>query len=94
MHSDKRRDPNLNQITLPPIVKQVLAPQNDFGMQKITCSNYKRSGIWEDPPPPMFFKIPTFSCFVFLRASLLGPCQTKTLLFGTESQMWVGGWFH
>ena len=52
-----------DQITLPPIVKHVLAPQNEFGMQKSTWSNYKRSGIWVDPPPPFFFKIPTFSRF-------------------------------
>ena len=33
-------------------------------MQKITWPNYKRRGIWVDPPhPPCFFKIPTFSRF-------------------------------
>jgi len=31
---------------LPPIVKHVLAPQNDFGMPKITWSNHKSFGIW------------------------------------------------
>ena len=31
-------------------------------MPKITWSNYKRSGIWVDPPV-FFFKIPTFSRF-------------------------------
>ena len=49
-----------------PIVKHVLAPQNDFGMQKITWSNYKESGIWVDPTPPVFFfsKFPHFPiCF-------------------------------
>ena len=35
---------------LPPIVKHVLAPQNDFGMPKITWSNHKRLGIEETPP--------------------------------------------
>ena len=30
---------------LPPIVKHVLAPQNDFGMPKITWSNHKSFGI-------------------------------------------------
>ena len=58
-----------DQITLPPIVKHVLAPQNEFGMQKSTWSNYKRSGIWVDPPP-CFFKIPTFSRYFFWGASL------------------------
>ena len=37
---------------LPPIVKHVLAPQNDFGMAKITWSNHKSFGIEENPPPP------------------------------------------
>ena len=33
-------------------------------MPKITWPNYKRSGIWVDPPPVFFFfKIPTFSRF-------------------------------
>ena len=36
---------------LPPIVKHVLAPQNDFGMPKITWSNHKSFGIEETPPP-------------------------------------------
>ena len=39
-------------------------------MQKSTWSNYKRSGIWVDPPPPCFFKIPTFSRYFFWGASL------------------------
>ena len=38
---------------LPPIVKHVLAPQNDFGMPKITWSNHKSFGIEENPPPRM-----------------------------------------
>ena len=37
---------------LPPIVKHVLAPQNDCGMPKITWSNHKSFGIQENPPPP------------------------------------------
>ena len=47
---------------LPPIVKHVLAPQNDFGMPKITWSNHKSFGIeetplcWEKfPNNPVFF---------------------------------------
>ena len=52
-----------DQITLPPIVKHVLAPQNEIGMPKTTWSNYKRSRIWVDPPP-CSFKIPTFSRFL------------------------------
>ena len=39
-------------------------------MQKSTWSNYKRSGIWVDPPP-CFFKIPTFSRYFFWGASLI-----------------------
>ena len=54
----------VDQTSPPPIVKHVLAPQNDFGMPKNTLSNNKRSGIWIDPPP-VFFKIPTFSRFFF-----------------------------
>ena len=54
---------------IPPIVKHVLASQNKFGMPKNTWSNYKRSGIWVDPPP-CFFKIPTFSRYFFLATSL------------------------
>ena len=38
-------------------------------MPKNTWSNYKRSGIWVDPPP-CFFKIPTFSRYFFWGASL------------------------
>ena len=34
-----------------PIVKHVLAPQNDFGMPKITWSNHISFGIEETPPP-------------------------------------------
>ena len=45
----------VDQTSPPPIVKHVLAPQNDFGIQKITWSNIKRSGIWVDPPLPLFF---------------------------------------
>ena len=47
----------------PPLVKHVLAPQNEFGMPKTTWSNYKRMGF-------VFFKIPTFSRFFFLATSL------------------------
>ena len=57
-----------DQITLPPIVKHVLAPQNEIGMPKTTWSNYKRSWIWVDPPP-CSFKIPTFPVY-FLQTSL------------------------
>ena len=47
------------------MVKHVLAPQNDFGMPKITWSNFKRSGIWVDTPPspPFFSKFPHFPFF-------------------------------
>ena len=37
---------------------------------KTTWSNYKRSWIWVDPPPPCFFKIPTFSRFFSWRRPL------------------------
>ena len=42
--------PNWSDNTSPPIVKHVLAPQNEFGMPKTIWSNYKRSGTWVDPP--------------------------------------------
>ena len=42
-------------------------------MPKNTWSNYKRSGIWVDPPP-CFFKIPTFSRF-FWQTSLIASVQ-------------------
>ena len=42
----------------PPFVKHVLAPQNEFGMQKNTWSIYKSFGNWEDPPPLCWEKIP------------------------------------
>ena len=41
---------------LPPIVIHILAPQNDFGMPKITWSNHKSFGIEEKlPKNPVFF---------------------------------------
>ena len=55
---------------LPPIVKHVLAPQNDFGMPKITWSNHKSFGIEENPPPPRMGKTPKKSRIFFLRGSL------------------------
>ena len=50
---------------LPPIVKHVLAPQNDFGMPKITWSNHKSFGIEETPPPLCWEKFPNNSVFFF-----------------------------
>ena len=47
----------LIRYPLPLIVKHVLAPQNDFGMPKITWSNHKSFGI-EETPSPMLGKIP------------------------------------
>ena len=44
-----------DQITLPPIVKHVLAPQNEIGMPKTTWSNYKRSVFPEFQHFPVFF---------------------------------------
>ena len=43
----------IDQISPPPIIKHVFAPQNDFGMPKITWSNHKSFGIEEIPPPPV-----------------------------------------
>ena len=39
-------------------IKHVLAPQDDFGMQKKTWQTDKKSGFGSDPPPGMG-KIPT-----------------------------------
>ena len=38
----------IDQISLPPYVKHVLAPQDDFGMQKNLA---KKNGFGSDPPP-------------------------------------------
>ena len=47
----------------PPIVKHVLAPQDDFGMQKKNMLNrQKKVGLGQTPPPSMG-KIPTFYRF-------------------------------
>ena len=50
---------------LPPIVKHVLAPQNDFGMPKITWSNHKSFGNEETPPPLCWEKFPNNPVFFF-----------------------------
>ena len=52
----------------PPFVKHVLAPQNEFGIQKNTWSIYKSFENWEDSPSPCWEKFPNND--VFLRASL------------------------
>ena len=38
------------RIHTPPIVKHVLAPQDDFGMQKKLGKQTKQSGFGSDPP--------------------------------------------
>ena len=50
---------------LPPIVKHVLAPQNDFGMPKITWSNHKSFGNEETPPPLCWEKFPNNPVFFY-----------------------------
>ena len=76
------QDPKLNypkvikliRYHLPPIVKHVLAPQNDFGMPKITWSNHKSFGIEETPPPYVGKNsqiIPYFFFDVFPKCQLL-----------------------
>ena len=55
----------LIRYDLPPIVKHVLAPQNDFGMPKITWSNHKSFGTEENPPPPRMGKTPKKSRIFF-----------------------------
>ena len=43
----------IDQISPPPFVKHVLAPQNEFGIQKILGQFTKLFGNWKDPPPYM-----------------------------------------
>ena len=40
-----KKSDQIDQKTIHPVVKHVLAPQNDFGMHIITWSSYKRSGF-------------------------------------------------
>ena len=54
----------------PPFVKHVLAPQNEFGMQKNTWSIYKSFGNWEDPPPPLWEKFPNNPVIFFWERTL------------------------
>ena len=53
----------LTRYHLPPIVKHVLAPQNDFGISKITWSNHKSFGIEETPSPLCWEKFPNNPVF-------------------------------
>ena len=62
---------------LPPNVKHVLAPQNDFGMPKITWSNHKSFGIWWDPPSPYGEKFPKNPVFFFWHAPLWNLCCVR-----------------
>ena len=52
-------------ISLCMYVKHVLAPQNEFGIQKNTWSIYNSFGNWEDSPLPMLGKIPKWSRIYF-----------------------------
>ena len=52
----------LIRYQFPTFVKHVLAPQDDFGMQKKTWQTAKKSGFGSDPPPSMG-KIPTLYRF-------------------------------
>ena len=92
---DQVQDPKSNYLKvikliryhLPPIVKHVLAPQNDFGMPKITWSNHKSFGIEENPPSP-YGKNSQKILYFFLRGSLIvhnSLCQRETgRNFGTS----------
>ena len=55
---------------LPPLVKHVLAPQNDFGMPKISWTNHKSFGIEETPPTLCWKKLPNNPVFFFWWALL------------------------
>ena len=59
----------LIRYRLPPIVKHVLAPQNDFGMPRITWSNHKSFGN-EETPPPLWEKFPNNPVIFFWRLPL------------------------
>ena len=45
--------PLTSYLPLPLYVKHALAPQNQFGIPKMTWLIYKSFGNWEDPPPPL-----------------------------------------
>ena len=47
----------------PPIVKHVLAPQDDFGMQKKNMLNRQKKWDWVRPPPLVWEKFPRFIVF-------------------------------
>ena len=61
-------------------------------MQKSTWSNYKRSGIWVDPPP-CFFKIPTFSRYFFWGASLTLIFEQDRFSSGATQSRFASRWF-
>ena len=70
---------------LPPIVKHVLAPQNDFSIQKILDQFTKVLGIEKTPPPPpMLGKIPKI--IIFLSASHI-VCDYR-LAVGSPNSLW------
>ena len=64
----------------PPPSKHVLAPQNEFGMPKITWPNYKRRGIWVDPP--LFFQNSHIFPFFLWQTSLSQ--KLKVSVFGWD----------
>ena len=56
----------------PPFVKHVLAPQNEFGIEKKYLVNLQK--FWElgRPPPPCWEKFPNNPVIYFLSASPSG----------------------
>ena len=56
----KSNELEIDHQILPPPVKHVLAPQNEFVVQKNTWSIYKKIGNWGGPPPlpPIWEKFP------------------------------------
>ena len=47
------------QSCIPTLVKHVLAPKNDFGMQKNLVNKHKQVGLGQTPPHSCMGNIPT-----------------------------------
>ena len=75
----------------PPFVKHVLAPQNEFDMQKNTWSIYKSFGNWEDPHP-YWEKLPTN--VVFLSESVPKGEMPFLLKIKAFCDLWEFQWQH
>ena len=73
----------------PPFVKHVLAPQNEFGIQKNSWSIYKSFGNWEDPPPHVWKNSQIMSYF------FSESVPYARVFFGDESYPWPKVvWWH